>query len=106
MNNLKLIRRTYYTNTNEGTFHKITGLSLQRDSLVAQLVKNTPAMGETWVQSLGWEDPLEKGTAPLSSILAWRIPWTVESMGCKELDTLQKFSKSKTKTELFQIKGY
>ena len=44
-------------------------------SLVAQLVKNTPAMWETWVQSLGWEDPLEKGIA--SSILAWRIPWTV-----------------------------
>ena len=46
-------------------------------SLVAQLVKNTPAMWETWVQSLGWEDPLEKGKATHSSILAWRIPWTV-----------------------------
>ena len=46
-------------------------------SLVAQLVKNPPAMQETWVQSLGWKDPLEKGTATLSSILAWRIPWTV-----------------------------
>ena len=46
-------------------------------SLVAQLVKNPPAMQETWVQSLGWEDPLEKGKATLSSILAWRIPWTV-----------------------------
>ena len=45
--------------------------------LVAQLVKNQPAMQETWVQSLGWEDPLEKGTATHSSILAWRIPWTV-----------------------------
>ena len=43
-------------------------------SLVAQLVKNPPAMGETWVRSLGWEDPLEKGKATLSSILAWRIP--------------------------------
>ena len=42
-------------------------------SLVAQLVKNPPAMKETWVQSLGWEDPLEKGKATLSSILAWRI---------------------------------
>ena len=48
-----------------------------RASLVAQLVKNPPAMHETWVQSLGWEDPLEKGTAIHSSILAWRIPWTV-----------------------------
>ena len=46
-------------------------------SLVAQLVKNPPAMRETWVQSLGWEDPLEKGMATYSSILAWRIPWTV-----------------------------
>ena len=46
-------------------------------SLVAQLVKNSPAMRETWVQSLGWEDPLEKGKATHSSILAWRIPWTV-----------------------------
>ena len=46
-------------------------------SLVAQLVKNPPAMWETWVQSLGWEDPLEKGKAIHSSILAWRIPWTV-----------------------------
>ena len=46
-------------------------------SLVAQLVKNLPAMQETWVQSLGWEDPLEKGMATHSSILAWRIPWTV-----------------------------
>jgi len=46
-------------------------------SLVAQLVKNLPAMRETWVWSLGWEDPLEKGKATHSSILAWRIPWTV-----------------------------
>ena len=46
-------------------------------SLVSQLVKNLPAMQETWVQSLGWEDPLEKGTSVYSSILAWRIPWTV-----------------------------
>ena len=45
-------------------------------SLVAQLVKNSPAMLETWVQSLDWEDPLEKGKATHSSILAWRIPWT------------------------------
>ena len=46
-------------------------------SLVAQLVKNLPAMWETWVWSLGWEDLLEKGMATHSSILAWRIPWTV-----------------------------
>ena len=47
-------------------------------SLVAQLVKNLPAMQETWIRSLGWEDPLEKGMATHSSILAWRIPWTEE----------------------------
>ena len=46
-------------------------------SLVAQLVKNPPALQETWVQSLGWEDLLEKGKTTHSSILAWRIPWTV-----------------------------
>ena len=59
------------------------GYSLQYSwvSLVAQMVKNLPAMRETWVQSLGWEDPLEKGTAIHSSILAWRITWTVQSVG-------------------------
>ena len=46
-------------------------------SFVAQLVKNPPAMRETWVQSLGWEDRLEKGKATHSSLLAWRIPWAV-----------------------------
>ena len=46
-------------------------------SLVVQLVKNLAAMQETWVRTLGWEDPLEKGKATHSSILAWRIPWTV-----------------------------
>ena len=47
-------------------------------SLVAQMVKNLPAMQETQVPSLGWEDPLEKGTTTHFSILAWRIPWTEE----------------------------
>ena len=47
-------------------------------SLVAQMVKNPPAMQESWVPSLGWEDPLEKGIATRSSILAWEIPWTEE----------------------------
>ena len=50
-------------------------------SLVAQLVKNPPAMQETWVPSLGREDPLEKGMATHSSLLAWRIPWTEEPGG-------------------------
>ena len=50
-------------------------------SLVAQLVKTRPVMQETWVQSLGWEDPLEKEMAAHSSILAWRIPWMEEPGG-------------------------
>ena len=56
------------------------GYPLQRSwaSFVAELVKDLPAMQETWVQSLGWEDPLEKGKATHSSILAWRITWTEE----------------------------
>ena len=63
-------------------------------SLVAQTVKNLPAMLENWVQSLGREDPLEKGRATHSSILAWRIPWAekpggLQSMGSEELDTTQ-----------------
>jgi len=47
-------------------------------SLVFQTVKNLPAKQETWVQSLGWKDPLEKGTATHCTILAWSIPWTEE----------------------------
>ena len=47
---------------------------------MAQLVKNPPAMWETWVPSLGWEEPLEKRKATPSSILAWRIPWTVHGV--------------------------
>ena len=63
------------------------GYPLQYSSafLVAQLVKNPSAMRETWVQSLSWEDPLEKGNATHSSILAWRIPWNVQSMGSQRV---------------------
>ena len=60
--------------TGEGTGYP---LKYSWASLVAQLVKNLPAMQETLVQSLSWEDPLEKGQATHSSILTWRIPWTV-----------------------------
>ena len=68
---------------NQQTFvkslHKNYQASLwKRASLVAQTVKNLPAMQEIWVQSLGWEDPPENGTATHSSILAWRFPWTEE----------------------------
>ena len=53
---------------------KLIGTTATRASLVAQMVKNLPEMWETWLPSLGWEDPLEKGMATHSSILAWRIP--------------------------------
>ena len=63
-------------------------------SLVGQLVKNPPAMQETWIRSLGWQDPLEESMATHSSVLAWRIPGTEEpgglqSMGRKESDTTE-----------------
>ena len=54
-------------------------------SLIAQLVNNLPAMQETWVQFLGREDPLEKEMATHSSILAWRIPWTVGPNGLQSM---------------------
>ena len=54
-------------------------------SLVAQMVKNPPAMQKTWVQSLSWEDPLEKGMATHFSILAWRIPKTEEPGGLQSM---------------------
>ena len=57
--------------------------------LVAQTVKNPPAMQEAWVRSLGWEDPLEKGKATHYSILAWRIPW-IEEPGRLESRGLQR----------------
>ena len=58
---------------------------MKRASLVAQVVKNLPAVQETWVRSLGCKDPLEKGMATYSSILAWRIPWTEESGGLQSM---------------------
>ena len=77
------------------TLHKYTAVNTTiysdtRASLVAQMVKNSPAVMETWIQFLGWEDPLEEGMAIQSSILACRIPWTEEpgrlqSMGSQSL---------------------
>ena len=66
-------------------------LQYSRASLVAPLVKNTPAIWETWVRSLGWEDLLEKGKATYSSILAWRIPWTIVSGVTKSRTWLNDF---------------
>ena len=59
---------------------------------MTQLVKNLPAMWETWVQSLGWEDPLEKGKATHYSILAWRIPWTYSLWGRKQSEMTERLS--------------
>ena len=59
---------------------------------VVQMVKNLPAMQETWVRCLGWDDPLEKGMATHSNILAWRIPWT------DELGGLQFMGSTKSQT--------
>ena len=77
-----------------------------RASLVAQRVKRLPTMQETQVQSLGWEDPLEKEMITHSSTLAWRIPWTdkpgrQQSMRSKELDTTEQlhFIKVRKETE-------
>ena len=84
---------------------------LSRASLVAQMVKNPPAMQETQVRFLSQEDPLQKGMATHSSILAWRIPWTKEpgrlqSMGCKELDMTEQLSAHtlKVKCELLKLR--
>ena len=73
--------------------------------LMSQLVKNPPAMWETRVQALGWEGPLEKGKATHSSILAWRIPWTLQSpWGCKESGTrLSDFHFQKIKYHLTAV---
>ena len=63
----------------------LNGTKRRWASLVAQKVKNLPAVGETWVQYLGQKDPLEKGMATHSSILAWRIPWTEEPGGLQSI---------------------
>ena len=72
------------------------GISPPWASLVVQMIKNLTAMQETQVQSLGWEDPLENRMATLSSIVAWRIPWTEEPgrrpWGRKELDMTEQLT--------------
>ena len=77
------IGRSYlqYVYLTKDSYPEYTVKSYKQASLVAQMVKNPPAMQEKWVQSLGQEDPLEKGTVTHSSILAWRIPRTEESGG-------------------------
>ena len=75
---------------------------------MAQMVKNPPAMPETWVRSLGWKDPLEEGMATHSSILAWRIPWTEEPgrynpWDCKELDMTEGHSIVNAESDLLSL---
>ena len=60
-------------------------LTLPQASLMAQMIKNAPAVQETWVQALDQEDPLEKGRATHSTILTWRIPWTEEPGGLQSM---------------------
>ena len=80
--------------------------STNRASLVAQTVENPPAMPDTWVWSLGWEDPLEEGTTTHSSILAWRIPWTEQPGGPQSMGSQRvrhKEQHSSTSTILFWV---
>ena len=74
---LKNQDRICYHNSSYTQFSKNMCICNNMAFLIAQLVKNPPAMQETLLRSLGWEDPLEKGKATHSSILAWRVPWTV-----------------------------
>ena len=76
-------------------------------SLVAQIVKNPPAMWETWIRSLGWEDALEEGMATQSSILVWRIPmdrgalWVTTHRGHKDSDTTERLSTAQPQLNSF-----
>ena len=72
---------SYYSSVSDDVFHQILQVSYLWASLVAEMVKNLPAMQETQVWSLGWEDPLEKGMVTHSSIPAWRIPWAEKPGG-------------------------
>ena len=82
-------RRSFGKDSEAGSHTKILTLRTEYSwlgvSLVAQMIKNLPAMLETQVQSLDQEDPLEKGMATHSSILAWRIPWTEEPGGLQSM---------------------
>ena len=77
------IRQNLWNTAEATAFRGI--FSIKQNSLEAQMVKNLPVVQETWVQSLGQEDPLEKGTATHSSILFWRIPQTEEPGGLQSM---------------------
>ena len=78
---LSLSHTHTHTHTHTDTNTPVTEKSNPKAATLTQTVKNLPAMPETRVGSPGWEDPLENGMAPYSSILAWRIPWTEEPCG-------------------------
>ena len=75
-------------------------------SLIAQMVKNLPAMWETQVRCLVWEDPLEKGMATHSSVLAWRIPWTEEPSRLSPWDSKESDSTEQLSLSLFMYTLY
>ena len=77
------IKKQRHHFANKGLYGQSYGSSIV--GLVVLMVKNLPAMKETWVRSLVWEDPLEKGMATHSSILAWRMPWTEEPGGLQSM---------------------
>ena len=72
---------------------------------MAQTVKNLPAVQKTWVQSLGWEDPLVKGMATHSSILAWRISWTEETGGLQSIGSQRVGHDRATNTHMLENGG-
>ena len=91
----ELPKHCLYTRLSSLQKLKVTAFPIYNwTSLVAQMVKNPPAMQKTWVQSLGWEDPLEEGMATHPSILSWRIPWTEESGGLQSMGS-QRATKQK-----------
>ena len=81
----KILYQLSYEGTVFPPWYILASIVVDWASLIAQLVKNLPAMQETQVQFLGWEDPLEKGMATHSSILAWGIPWTEEPCGLQSM---------------------
>ena len=78
--------------SSDGKLTTLGHLTLPWASLVAQLVKNPPAMQQTWVPSLGWEDPLKKGMATHSIVLPWESPWTEELAGYSPWATVHSLS--------------
>ena len=86
-------------------YYLVIGWPLARDSLLAQLVKNLPAVQETPVRSLGWEDPLEKGMATHSSTLAWRIPQTEEPGGLQSVRSQSRMRLSLSLWAVINLSG-